>query len=264
MAWMMDTFSTARGHTVLGVVTGKPLALGGSTGRAMATSSGVVHIALAALRTIGLSPSTSTCAVQGFGKVGRGAARLLFDAGLTVLAVSDQYGAIYAHSGLDIAALEDHVDETGSVVGFAGSDTINNKDDLLTWDVDLLVPAAIEGVLHQGNAHKVQAKVIVEGANGPTTTDADAILAAQGCLVVPDILANAGGVVVSYFEWVQANQAYWWSERDIERRLETRMLRAWNQVSSYADEHDVSLREAATALAVHSVVDAHTLRGLYP
>lgn len=263
MAWMMDTYSASKGHTVLGVVTGKPISLGGSLGRATATSRGVVDIALAAFEHIGIDPQMATAAVQGFGKVGRGAARFLVESGVHVVAVGDQYGAIGSGKGLDIAALEQHVDETGSVIGFAGSYPLTNEE-LLELDVDLLVPAAVEGVLHANNAGRVKARLIVEGANGPTSPDADRILQSKGVLVVPDILANAGGVVVSYFEWVQANQAYWWSEAEVEERLATRMRLAWDAVVDHADRHSVTLRTAATCLAVERVVKAHLLRGLYP
>ena len=263
MAWIMDTYSVASGHTVLGVVTGKPISLGGSLGRASATSRGVVYVALAALRHLGTNPTSATAAVQGFGKVGRGAARFLAEAGVGVVAASDQYGAVWAPDGLDVAALEAHVDDTGSVVRFPGAVAIDN-DTLLCLDVDLLVPAAVEGVLHADNAGSVRARVVVEGANGPTTTEADRQLAANGVLVVPDILANAGGVVVSYFEWVQANQAYWWSEAEVEARLADRMTSAWQQVVAEAVRCGLPLRTAATCLAVRRVAEAHQLRGLYP
>jgi glutamate dehydrogenase (NAD(P)+) len=259
MAWLMDTYSVQKGSTVLGVATGKPLELGGSLGRPTATSRGVVHIALAALQSRGIEPEGAAAAVQGFGKVGRFVARFLADAGMRVVAVSDQYGAIVAAEGLDVRALETHVDETGSVVGFASP-----LEDVLTIEVDLLVPAAVEGVIHEGNATSVRAAVIVEGANGPTTPAADEILDAAGCLVVPDILANAGGVIVSYFEWVQANQAYWWSESEVEDRLKTRMTSAWDQVTHYAKRMQMPLRTAATCLAVERVARAHLQRGLYP
>jgi glutamate dehydrogenase (NAD(P)+) len=177
--------------------------------------------------------------------------------------VSDQYGAVWSPEGLDVAALEEHVDRTGTVTGFADASEIDNET-LLTLDVDLLVPAAVEGVIHGGNAPGVRARVVVEGANGPTTTDADRILEENGVLVVPDILANAGGVVVSYFEWVQANQAYWWSESEVEARLAERMTSAWQQVLAEAERHRLSLRTAATCLAVRRVAEAHRQRGLYP
>jgi glutamate dehydrogenase (NAD(P)+) len=264
MAWMMDTYSVNRGHTVLGVVTGKPVSLGGSLGRASATSRGVVHVALAALASRGLQAGNATAAVQGFGKVGRGAARFLHNAGLRVIGVSDQYGAIVCESGLDLPALEQHVDHTGSVVGFPDAAEMAEKDELLFLDVDLLVPAALEGVINVTTSPKIRAGIVVEGANGPTTPEADAILAGKGCLVVPDILANAGGVVVSYFEWVQANQAYWWSLEEVEARLAERMTGAWSRVVERSARMNLDLRDSATSLAVQSVAEAHRVRGLYP
>jgi glutamate dehydrogenase (NAD(P)+) len=263
MAWMMDTYSVNSGYTVPGIVTGKPISLGGSQGRASATSRGVVHIALAALRSRGIRVAGATAAVQGFGKVGRDTARFLAEAGVHVVAVSDQYGAVTATSGLDVEALSDHVDRSGSVVGFPGADALD-RDLLLELPVQLLVPAALEGVLHEGNAARVTAPVIVEGANGPTTGAADRIFAESGQLVVPDILANAGGVLVSYFEWVQANQAYWWDAQEVEAKLESRMLAAWDAVAGTAQARSLSLRTAATVLAVERVAEAHRLRGLYP
>lgn len=263
MAWMMDTYSVQKGHTVLGVTTGKPVSIGGSLGRVTATSRGVVHVALAALRSRGIRVEGATAAVQGFGKVGRHAARFLQDAGMHIVAVSDQYGAIRADSGLDIAALAAHVDATGSVIGFVDADESSNQD-LLAADVDLLVPAAVEGVVHAGNAAQVKAAVVVEGANGPTTGEADRLLNEAGTLVVPDILANAGGVIVSYFEWVQANQAYWWGADEVEARLAERMLTAWEHVSAHAAKLRLPLRTAAMCLAVERVAQAGHLRGLYP
>ncbi|PVG82166.1 glutamate dehydrogenase [Nocardioides gansuensis] len=263
MAWLMDTYSVQQGHTVLGVTTGKPLSLGGSLGRATATSRGVAHVAFAALGDRGIALHGATAAVQGFGKVGRYAARFLAEAGLEVVAVSDQYGAVAAEAGLDIPALEQHVDATGSVLDFAGGDVLDGAA-LLELEVDLLVPAAVEGVLHGGNTGRVRAKVIVEGANGPTTPEADEVLRQADVLVAPDILANAGGVVVSYFEWVQANQAFWWSSDEVEARLATRMDLAWQSVTAHARRLGVPLRAAATALAVERVAQAHQQRGLYP
>ncbi len=264
MAWMMDTYSVGRGSTVLGVVTGKPVALGGSLGRAMATSRGVAYVSLLALERRGIRASGATAAVQGFGKVGRGAARLLHDAGVRVVAVSDADGVVHRADGIDVPDLERHVDRTGSVSGFAGADPLPGQRELLTLDVDLLVPAAVEAVVTEDNARDVRARILVEGANGPLTTVADAILQDAGCLVVPDILANAGGVVVSYFEWVQANQAYWWSVDEVESRLDARMQVAWDRVWDRAQRDGQSLRSAAMTLAVKTVADAHRLRGLYP
>lgn len=263
MAWIMDTYSAAMGHTVPGVVTGKPISLGGSLGRASATSRGVAHVALMAMVSRGIEPTEATAAVQGFGKVGRDAARFLSEAGVRVLAISDVDGAIWAEGGLDISRLGDHVDHTGTVAGFEGAEAIDPAS-VLTLDVDVAVPAAVEGVITAANADRIQARILVEGANGPTTNEADAILADKDILVVPDILANAGGVIVSYFEWVQSNQAYQWREREVQERLEERMERAWHAVVDYAGAHRLSYREAATALAVRRVIEAHDLRGLYP
>lgn len=263
MAWMMDTYSVSQGHTVPGVVTGKPISLGGSLGRASATSRGVVHIAEQALIKRKIVPSKSTAAVQGFGKVGRDTTIFLSEMGVKVVAVSDQYGAVYNSKGLDVLALAKHVDATQSVTGFAGGEEINGSA-LLELDVDLLVPAAVEGVINGSNAQNIQAKVIVEGANGPTTPEADLVLAEKDILVVPDILANAGGVVVSYFEWVQGNQSYWWTEAEVNSGLEVRMKAAWDAVIDFAEKEALLLRAAATCLALKKVVEAHRLRGLYP
>ncbi len=263
MAWMMDTYSALVGHTVQGVVTGKPVGLGGSRGRATATSRGVAHIALMAMAAHGMTPENTTAAVQGFGKVGRDAARFLSQAGVKVLAVSDVDGAVYSEGGLDITHLGAHVDRTGTVAGFEGGEPMNAVD-LVTLDVDVLVPAAVEGVITKDNAANVQARIVVEGANGPTTKEADAILLDRDIMVVPDILANAGGVIVSYFEWVQAHQAYQWSEREVNDRLEERMTTAWHDVVQYAGTHSLTYRAAATAIAVRRVTEAHRQRGLYP
>ncbi|HEV7185809.1 MAG TPA: Glu/Leu/Phe/Val dehydrogenase [Leifsonia sp.] len=263
MAWIMDTYSVASGYTVPGVVTGKPLQLGGSQGRASATSRGVTHVALAALEMAGIAQRGARVAVQGMGKVGRDTARFLAAAGLRVVAVSDQFGAVQNAAGLDVDAVCRHLDSTGSIVGAPGSDAFE-RDELLELDVDLLVPAALEGAIHEGNVDRIRARVIVEGANGPTTTQADRVLNERGVLVVPDILANAGGVIVSYFEWVQSNQTYWWSSDEVEARLETRILSAWNEVVRLAADRRLSLRAAAMVLAVGRVAQAHELRGLYP
>ncbi|MFW2513001.1 Glu/Leu/Phe/Val family dehydrogenase [Demequina sp. SO4-13] len=263
MAWIMDTYSASVGHTVPGVVTGKPISLGGSLGRATATSRGVAHIALMAMSLRGIEPQGATAAIQGFGKVGRGAARFLADAGVRVQAISDVDGAVWAEQGLDVQRLGAHADETGSVDGFEGGEQIDPAG-LVMLDVDLLVPAAVEGVITTANADRVRAKVLVEGANGPTTSGADAILGDSDVLVVPDILANAGGVIVSYFEWAQANQAYRWTERQVRDRLEERLTRAWHDVVEYSGVHRMSYRQSATALAVERVIEAHELRGLYP
>lgn len=259
MAWILDEYSVVAGYLAHGVVTGKPLALGGSLGRAMATSSGVTEVALAALREEIGDASSAAAIVQGFGKVGAGAAQLLHEAGVAVVAVSDEYGALSHPDGIDIPALQRHVAEHGRLSGYAGAEA-RERDAILTDPADLLIPAAVEGVIHGGNAHRIRAQIIVEGANGPTTPEADRILASRGITVVPDILANAGGVVVSYFEWAQANQGYRWTEETVAERLRERMLHAWSRVRDYAREHGLDLRAAATALAISEVHAAQQLR----
>ncbi len=263
MAWVMDTYSTAQGFTVPGVVTGKPVEVGGSLGRATATSQGVVHVTEAALADAGRSLAGARVAVQGFGKVGGNAAEIFAASGALVEAVSDQYGALYRAGGLDVPALVEHVRQTGSVVGFAEADPVDNAD-VLAADVDVLVPAAVENALDEHTAKTVRARWVVEGANGPTTPAGDQVLADAGITVVPDILANAGGVVVSYFEWVQAQQAYWWTEQEIHDRLEHRMLTAYRAVAQAADHDHLTLREAALQLSIARVAHAHQIRGLYP
>lgn len=264
MAWFMDTYSIHSGYTVTGVVTGKPVAVGGSMGRGGATSRGVMYSAFCAMRDLGIGPREATVAVQGFGKVGGLAAQFLHDAGCRVVAVSDVHGAVYDERGLDPISLLRHLRAgTRSVVDVPGTQTITN-DELLELDVDLLVPAALEGVIHDGNADKVKARVIIEGANGPTTPDADEILADHNILVVPDILANAGGVAVSYFEWVQDLQAYFWSEEQVNNQLKTLMERAYAEVSDLAADRKISMRTAAQVIGVGRVAEAHRTRGLYP
>lgn len=263
MAWVMDTYSVNQGFTIPAVTTGKPLAVGGSLGRATATSQGVVHCARAALRADGVELSEVRAAVQGFGKVGSHTARLLAEAGARVVAVSDEHGGVRNTDGLPMPALLEHAAHTGSVTGFESAEPCSN-DDVLTLDVDLLVPAAVEGVIDADTARRVRARWVVEGANGPTTGDGDRVLAERGVVVVPDILANAGGVVVSYFEWVQANQAYWWTADEIAERLEHRMLASHDAVSGLARAESVTLREAAMAIGVRRVAEAHLIRGLYP
>lgn len=263
MAWVMDTYSVNQGYTIPAVVTGKPLAVGGSRGRATATSRGIVHVTDAALTAAGEQVPGTRVAIQGFGKVGANAATIFAEEGARVTHVSDQFGALRADDGIDVGRLVDHVARTGSVVGFDGADAIDGAD-VLTADVDVLVPAAIDSVITDANAGQVRARYVVEGANGPTTQAADAILAERGVTVVPDILANAGGVIVSYFEWVQANQTYWWTDAEIEERLAQRMRSAYDDVARAAKEEAVSLRDAALTIGVGRVAGAHKLRGLYP
>jgi glutamate dehydrogenase (NAD(P)+) len=250
MAWFMDTYSVNQGYTVTGVVTGKPVSIGGSQGRGGATSRGVLMTAFLALREAGIDPRDVTVAVQGFGKVGGLAAQYLHDAGCNVVAVSDVKGGAYNAMGLNPAAMLRAIrGGTESVVGYPGTDSISNEE-LLELDVDVLVPAALESVIHDENADRVRARFIVEGANGPTTPDADAILEDRGVVVVPDILANSGGVAVSYFEWVQDLQAYAWTEREVNDRLEAILTSAYDEVSALAQENHVSLRTAAQMIGV--------------
>lgn len=263
MAWVMDTYSVSQGYTIPGVVTGKPLAVGGSLGRATATSRGVVHVTISALAEVGEEITGTTVAIQGFGKVGAHAASIFAEEGARVVAVSDQFGGLHNAAGIDVPRLLDHVAATGSVVGFEGADPVDN-DTLLALEVDVLVPAAIDGVLDSRTAPTVRARFVVEGANGPTTADADRILAAKGVVVVPDILANAGGVVVSYFEWVQSNQTYWWDANEIEQKLADRMHSAFREVAATSRAQGITLRDAALVIGVRRVAEAHQIRGLYP
>ena len=265
MAWFMDTFSMNKGYSVPGVVTGKPLAIGGSEGRRGATSLGVAYTLFAALRERGRQPQDMAVAVQGFGKVGSGVAAHLHDAGCNVVAVSDVGGGIYNARGLNPQALLRHKRETGSssVATFPGADRISNGE-LLALDVDVLVPAALEGVIRSDNVDTVRADIVLEAANGPTTPSADKVLDDRGCLVLPDVLANAGGVTVSYFEWVQDLQAMFWSEEEVSSRMRQVMERAWGEVSALAQERGLSLRHAAQVIGVGRVAEAHLTRGLYP
>jgi glutamate dehydrogenase (NAD(P)+) len=264
MAWFMDTYSVNKGYTVTGVVTGKPISVGGSQGRGGATSRGVLFSAFAALREAGIDPRDVSVAVQGFGKVGGLAAQFLHDAGCKVVAVSDVKGGAYNSMGLNPAAMLRAVrGGLDSVAGYPGTDHISNEE-LIELDVDVLVPAALEGVIHDGNAANVRARFVVEGANGPTTPDGDKILEEKGVHVVPDILANSGGVAVSYFEWVQDLQAYWWTEDEVNDRLKAIMERSYAEVSALAADEGVSLRTAAQMIGVGRVAEAHRTRGLYP
>jgi glutamate dehydrogenase (NAD(P)+) len=263
MAWIMDTYSMNVGYSVPGVVTGKPLSVGGSLGRAEATSRGVMYTTAATLKHEDRPVGGTTVAIQGYGKVGRPAVTLLEDLGLTVVAVSDVNGGIYNPKGIDPKKLEAYADEAGTVKGFPGSDELTNEE-LLTLDCDVLVPAAMEGQLTGENAADVRAKIIVEGANGPTTPEADAIFVDRNVLVVPDILANSGGVTVSYFEWVQGLQAFFWDEDEVNEELRLVMERAYEDVLATSEERKVPLRTAATILGVQRVAEAHKTRGLYP
>jgi glutamate dehydrogenase (NAD(P)+) len=262
MAWIMDTYSMHARHTVTSVVTGKPLALGGSAGRREATGRGVLIVTREAAKRIGLELKGARVVVQGFGNVGSVAADLLAKQGAVIVAVSDVQGGITNPVGLDIPALLAHVAQKKTVVGFPGSTAVDGKK-LLELPCDILIPAALENQITHANAARIQARIIAEGANGPTTTKADKILNKAGVMVIPDILANSGGVTVSYFEWVQDRQGFFWREEEVNERLEHIMVNAFHDVAKMADENKVSLRVAAFMLAIKRVVDAITLRGVY-
>jgi glutamate dehydrogenase (NAD(P)+) len=263
MAWLMDTLSMLRGELLPGSVTGKPLSLGGTRGHAGATSTGVLLCARAAFSALELPFVGSRAVIQGFGKVGGPLAFLLSSAGMRVVAVSDIGGAIYNPGGVDPGALADHVAHAGTVAGFDGADTIDDQD---MWGVEceLIVPAALAGAIDERVAEALNTRVIVEAANGPTTPDADPILDRREVVVVPDILANAGGVTASYFEWAQSRQGYAWDEEMTAQRLRSGMDTAFASVWAKAEALDVSLRRAAFALAVERVAEAISARGLFP
>jgi len=263
MAWIMDTYSMHRGYTTPAVVTGKPVEVGGSEGRLMATGRGVAYCTAKTLERLGIPVRGASVAIQGYGNVGSATGCHLYDLGCRVTAVTDAFGGVYKPSGLDAWALREYVQATGSVAGFPDAEDISN-DELFALDCDVLIPAALEGQITASNAGQIRAKAIVEGANGPTTPEADQILAENGVVVVPDILANAGGVTVSYFEWVQGLQFLFWAEEEINRRLEGILDVAFDQVWRMSEEKDVSLRLAALMLAVQKVHDATLVRGIYP
>ncbi len=263
MAWLMDTYSMNHGYSVPGVVTGKPLAIGGSRGRNEATARGCLFVIQAATKRHSVPLNSPTAVVQGYGNAGAIAAQLLSEVGFRILAVSDSQGGIANPKGLDPLAVSDHKKKTGTVVGFPGSGKVSNEE-LLTTKCDVLIPAALENQVTAPVAKDVKAVLIAEAANGPTTPDADAILESRGIPVVPDILANAGGVTVSYFEWVQSLQSYFWSEREVNLELRDVMQRAYADVQKRADQEKCSLRSAAMSLAVSRVADATRIRGIYP
>ena len=262
MAWMMDTYSMNVGGTATGVVTGKPLHLGGSLGRVKATGRGVFVTGREAARRLGLDLRGARIAVQGFGNVGSVAAELFAEAGAKVVAVQDHTGTIFNDKGLDLAKLVP-MSRTDGVVGFKGGDVIEND---AFWDVacDILIPAALEGQINAERAKKTKAKLVLEGANGPTVPEADDILAERGVLVVPDVICNAGGVTVSYFEWVQDFSSFFWDEDEINVRLDRIMMNALNQIWDKADQHKISLRTATYAVACGRILMARQERGLYP
>ncbi len=263
MAWIMDTYSMQRGITVPGVVTGKPLLLGGSLGRVEATGRGVSYTVLEAVKALGLTLKGLRVAVQGFGNVGSVAARLLHNEGCPIVAATGSQGGVANAKGVDLQALQDHLRDGGKLPEFRGGERITNEE-LFGVDCDVFIPAALEGQVTERTAARIRAKIVAEGANGPTTPGGDRVLDEKGVLVIPDVLANGGGVTVSYFEWVQDLQFYFWKEAEINRRLQEIMVDAFQRVHAMAREHKVSMRTAALMLAVKRVADAMRLRGLYP
>ncbi|MBW3545063.1 MAG: Glu/Leu/Phe/Val dehydrogenase [Bacteroidetes bacterium] len=262
MAWLMDEYSRTVGQTTNAVVTGKPLVLGGSLGRTEATGRGVMVSALAAMEKLKINPYQATCAVQGFGNVGTFAALLLEERGVKIVAISDLSGAYYNKNGIDInAAMQHRNNNRGSLEGFAGGEKLSEANDLLELEVDVLVPAAMEDVITIKNAHNIKAKLIVEGANGPTSFRADAVINEKGIMVVPDILANAGGVTVSYFEWVQNRLGYKWTAERVNRRSDRIMKDAFDRVYKTSQEFKVPMRIAAYIVAIDKVAKTYKFRG---
>ena len=262
MAWIMDTYSMHQRHTTTGVVTGKPMALGGSRGRPEATGRGCMMVTLKALQQLGIAYDQARVVIQGFGNVGGMAAKLMKAMGFHIVAIVEYDGAVYNAHGLDIAALEQHRQETGSITGFAGGEDMD-KAEAMFLDCDVLIPAATENVITSHNAGRLRCKILCEGANGPTTPLADLILADQKVFVIPDILANAGGVTVSYFEWVQDRQGYFWNEQLVNSRLEEIMDESFDAIVEYAGRHRVNNRTAAYMVALDRVANAIRLRGIY-
>ena len=263
MAWIMDTYAMHRGHTVPAVVTGKPLNIGGSHGRNEATARGLISVLREAAEALSFDITGARIAIQGFGNVGASSARMLSDMGARVVAVSDSKGGIYNQHGLPISDIFAHKAETGSVVGFRDADTITNAE-LLELPCDILVPAALETQITSANAERVRARIIGEAANGPLTAEADEMQYERGVFVIPDILAGAGGVTVSYFEWVQGLQEFFWTEREVNAQLDRVMSNAFNQVLQLTQQHGVHLRTAAYMQGVRRVADAIAIRGIYP
>lgn len=264
MAWIMDTYSMTVGYSVPAIVTGKPIIIGGSEGRIEATGRGVIIAMMEALKQMGQSNrSGTTIAIQGFGNVGSNAASYAYEMGFTVTAISDIMGGIYNARGLDIPNLLEYMKDNGTIVGFPDSESLTNEE-LLCLKCDVLIPAAMENQITEDNANHIQARLIVEGANGPTTPEADDILNERGIFTVPDILANAGGVIVSYFEWVQDLQAFSWDKDEVFRQLQRVMIRAYDETQSMCEKHGIDMRMAAQMTAIQRVADAVRVRGFYP
>jgi glutamate dehydrogenase (NAD(P)+) len=262
MAWIMDTYSMHIRHATTAVVTGKPMELGGSRGRTEATGRGCMIVTLEALKKFGMRPEETRVVIQGFGNVGGMAARLMAKRGFRIVSIVEYDGAVYNPNGLDIAALTSHRKETGSINHFPGGETMD-REQALFLECDVLLPAATENVITSANAGQLRCKILCEGANGPTTPLADAILAKNKIFVIPDILANAGGVTVSYFEWVQDRQGFFWNEEFVNSQLEEVMVRSFEAVTEYGEKHSVDNRTAAYMLALDRVASAVKLRGIY-
>jgi glutamate dehydrogenase (NAD(P)+) len=263
MAWIMDTYSMQKGYSIPGVVTGKPIAIGGSLGRDKATARGCLYVTNEAMKELGLKREGARVAIQGFGNAGMHSAELMAADGYVIVAVSDSRGGVANPKGLDIAGLTAFKQETGTVAGFSGGDRISNKD-VLECDCEVLVPAALEKVITRENAGRIKAKIIAEAANGPTLPEADEILHERGIMVLPDILANAGGVSVSYFEWVQDLQENFWEEEEVNERLRRKMVRAFRETLEQSKKFKTDMRHGAYVVAVGRVAEATKLRGVYP
>lgn len=263
MAWMMDTFSMNQGITTTGVVTGKPIALGGSLGRVEATGRGVFVASCEVAKDHGIDLKDARVAIQGFGNVGGTAARLFFESGSKIVALQDHTGSIANENGIDIFNLLEHVELTGGIKGFEGASETSDAD-FWTVDTDFLIPAALENVINEKNAHSIKTKILVEGANGPTTPAADDILVDKGVFIVPDVLANAGGVTVSYFEWVQDFSSFFWTVDEINHRLERMMREAYRAIRETAKQHNITMRTAAFVIACTRILEQRKVRGLYP
>lgn len=262
MSWMVDEYSKINGRLTPGVITGKPLALGGSVGRGSATGRGVMFTVREAFKKLGINVGQATAAVQGFGNVGSFSAKMIHDIGVKIVAISDVHGAIYKEDGINPYEVEAHLKHTGSVVDFPGSQSISNEQ-LLELPVTVLAPCALEGQITGANAGRIQAKIIAEGANGPTTPEADEILEKRGILVIPDVLANAGGVTVSYFEWVQNLYRYYWTEKEVVVRQEDMMVEAFERVYDASSRYNTTLRVGAYIVALERITEAMKLRGWY-
>src|SRR3972149_3695543 len=263
MTWIMDTYSQQRGYAVPGVVTGKPICIGGSLGREEATGRGVIYVALEAMKHLGIKIDGTTAVVQGFGNVGSISARFLSEAGIKVIGVSDSTCGIYNSNGLNIPDVIAYKKAKHTLDGYPDSEIITNEE-LLELECTVVIPAALSGQIKEDNAHRLKCRMVVEGANNPTTKEGDGILKDRGIFVIPDILANSGGVIVSYFEWVQDLQKYFWKEKEINEKLHDIIITAFNRVLRFSLSENIDMRMASMAIAIRRLADAHLARGLYP